>query len=98
MTQSEKIYAIAKVMGYDPGTSQPEFAIMPDYFHNLTAIREVLLTLPPNHEAFAVNLMGILECNDEGELNPYDIWKVVIADPATLCEAFGLTLNLWEAQ
>ena len=109
LTQEQKRIKIAEVCGWyrsddDLQTQSWRHPLnlhhttcLPNYFFDLNSsaeMRETLTTEKMKEFFFQLSV----ECGASGDFmrRPVEIIKIINATPAQHCEAFGLTLGLWE--
>ena len=92
----QKYQAVYRGEGF-VGLSKPDWPIGPDYFGDLNACHEMEKTLLPDLSGYGQMLTNI--CDEYAAQHGYDdlkSWRTTCG-PEQRAEAFGLTLNLWEA-
>lgn len=74
-----------------------EFRNLPDFCHDLNAMREAMLALNCLHRnRFVFELMGVLNIRDDQSPEPSDMFEFANATARQRAEAFLLTLGKWQ--
>jgi hypothetical protein len=85
------------VIGYPPGaTDRGDFNVVPNYPHDLNAMRKAEDTLTERQQRRYVEILTLRASVTDSEITSRNAWIAIHATAAQRAEAFLRTLNLWK--